>query len=364
MVTARHTAHKIVHTYRVAGFPLASEFPVLALAPFATDRTGPLAGSGRTASAGTEAALVIERLRPQDWPRFEHKPAIGDDSQRSEGSRGDGQTRYCQNAALGPSRYDLHAAWPEPDTCWLFTRQCLNPEEASATEPSTKRPPESLVESLVSSQARAHRFLISPRGIAVGAVEAGASVDELLLTGPALAVALALRSVFLLHASAVVFDGVLCVFLAESGSGKSTLAGYLADHGAQAVADDILSMSAQPGIGPVRALGEFPQWKWPPQQQPFTGNLPERMRWFFVQPAAGKKITDVAIEPLGQGETLLKLARHGVATRLFNAHSLRQHQTFCQQAASLPGAVLHYPHRWQSLNQVAACLRAYLKGAD
>ena len=364
MVTARHTAHKSVYAYRVAGFPLSSEFPVLALAPLARDRTGPLADPGRTASAGTEASLVIERLCLQDWPRAEYKPAIGDDSQRSGGSRGDGQTRYCQNVALGPGRYDLHAAWPEPDTCWLFAHQRLNPEEVSATESSTKLPTESLVESLVSSQARAHRFLISPRGIAVGAVEAGASIDELLLTGPALAVALALRGVFLLHASAVVFDGVLCVFLAESGSGKSTLAAHLSAHGAQAVADDILPMRAQPGTGLVRALGEFPQWKWTPQQQLFTSGLPQQMRWFFVQPAAGKKSAEVAIEPLGQGETLLKLARHGVATRLFNAHVLRQHQAFCQQAASLPGAVLHYPHRRQSLNQLAACLHGYLKGAD
>jgi len=347
-------SHRPLWYYRVAGLPLISHFPVATLRAFASGLHS-ASVAARKEDAVSRQAIILEALAHRQ--KINEMPVSG-------ATRG--QKRYREQAALGPAHYDLQAGWPARATCHVLARKI--PGLPADDPPAWPR------NSPAETSARWQKFSITPRGIAVGwagamdEAEARArpaidTVDEVLLLGPALAIALAMRGVFLLHASAVVHENTLCVFLAESGSGKSTLAAHLARLGAHRVADDIVPMTTAPGsVGPVRVSGEFPQWKCLPEHRlaRLTDHLPKRLRWFFVQPTAEKASAGVAIEPLDRGATLLKLARHGVATRLFSPHWLRTHQEFCQQAAALPGAVLHYPHHRQSLDEVALCLSKYL----
>ncbi len=91
------------------------------------------------------------------------------------------------------------------------------------------------------------------------AVEAAAPAasEELLaevLLGPMLALALAQRGVFLLHAGGCDIGGAAFLFLGESGVGKSTLAAQL---GFPRLADDQAAIDAVTG----ELLPDFPQPK-------------------------------------------------------------------------------------------------------
>jgi len=175
------------------------------------------------------------------------------------------------------------------------------------------------------------------------------------LVGTALILALALRGVWCLHASAVAVDGQAVALLGESGYGKSTLAAYLAsdpDLPWRRAGDDVLPVAmTQAGLV---ALPHFPQLKLAPDAQPAAGlpqSLPLQAVYVLAGPAQGSG--GVAVEPLGTAEASLALVRHTVAARLFDRELLAQHLGFCAGAsASLPLHRMFYPHRWDVLPQV------------
>ena len=73
-------------------------------------------------------------------------------------------------------------------------------------------------------------------------------LEREVILGPALVLALALRGIWSLHASAAMFQDQTTVFLGESGQGKSTLAAYLSNSpGWRLVADDILPVKIDAG---------------------------------------------------------------------------------------------------------------------
>ncbi|MGB8212673.1 MAG: hypothetical protein WCE68_03850 [Anaerolineales bacterium] len=206
-------------------------------------------------------------------------------------------------------------------------------------------------------------FYISPAGqirLCTGPEQDKASLNEtdrLILLGPVLVLALALRSTWCLHASAALFRQALLAFLGESGQGKSTLAGSLAAEDWRRVADDILPVTLEGGD--LIAWPRFPQLKLP-VQAPAGPGLPERLliRTICV-------LTDVpadalpALQLLPVDQAIQAWLSHTAGTRMFGPGLLARHLAFCTQAAGrLPVYRLDYPHRWDALARIKGLLES------
>ena len=172
-------------------------------------------------------------------------------------------------------------------------------------------------------------------------------LDELLMEtvlGPGLILALALGGTWCLHASAVEIDGRVFAFAGESGVGKSTLARRLEEAGCHRIADDVLPLEWSP-VG-LRALPRFPQLKVPPSEQPSLGHS-ESLPVAAILRVSPAPVDSPAIERMNAAEATLALARHTVASRLFDREPLSEHLRFCADVAAsgLAGYRLLYPHR-------------------
>ena len=182
------------------------------------------------------------------------------------------------------------------------------------------------------------------------------ALDREILLGPALVLALALRGVWCLHASAAVFGGRTFVFLGESGQGKSTLAAYLSgERKWRLVADDILPVT----IGPAGMVAwpHFPQRKLSTQAQPAT-RLPERLpvdRICVLSPVDKSALPDLMLLPsLQSAQTLVS---HTAGARLFDPSLLAAHLAFCAEAArQVLVYKLGYPHNRDTLSKVELML--------
>ncbi len=108
-------------------------------------------------------------------------------------------------------------------------------------------------------------FSVSSDGHEIFLLEKANGLDDDVIIevalGPALVLALAIRGVFCLHASAVKLGDGAVLFLGESAAGKSTLAEMLEDHGAGLirVTDDISPLKY--GKDRFELLPDFPQLK-------------------------------------------------------------------------------------------------------
>lgn len=164
------------------------------------------------------------------------------------------------------------------------------------------------------------------RLIGGGALAPG-EVLELAL-GPLLLPLLAVRDVFVLHASAAAVEGRLLAFVGPSGAGKSTLA---AAQAWQRVADDLLPVS-WPAHGPT-ALADFPQLKVAPpalaaEAQPLAGIIHLR------GPGSGP---EVALEPLRGAAAASAVLAHWAGAHLLAPAQVEAHFRFAMRlAASLP----------------------------
>ncbi|HEX5717661.1 MAG TPA: hypothetical protein VF179_15995 [Thermoanaerobaculia bacterium] len=159
--------------------------------------------------------------------------------------------------------------------------------------------------------------------------DAGA-VEEALL-GPAFALALARRGVFVLHASAVVLQGRGVVgFLGESGAGKSTLARLLveAGDGVALAADDLLAVEG------ILALPHFPQLKLgTAAMSAILGLEPRYPLLGLYELTSAEAVGTEALPPASAAALLL---RHTIAGRLFAKDLLAEQLDF---AAGLAGRV-------------------------
>jgi hypothetical protein len=206
-------------------------------------------------------------------------------------------------------------------------------------------------------------FQISPAGDMIGKMDLSHEytlLDRQIICGPALVLALALRGIWSLHASAALYKGTLIVFLGESGQGKSTLVGFLSQSpGWRLVADDILPATSDPSG--VYAWSHFPQLKLSSASQPGP-HLPESLllnKIFLLLPA-GKEVTP-AVQLFSPGEAVKTLLAHTAGTRLFNQGLLAQHLEFCSQVASqVPVYQLIYPHGMQMLPEVKQLLETHV----
>jgi hypothetical protein len=170
-------------------------------------------------------------------------------------------------------------------------------------------------------------------------------LDREIILGPALVLALALRDIWCLHASAALYRDTIIVFVGESGQGKSTLAAYLstiADW--RLVADDILPVRAN--ADGVNVLPHFPQLKLPLEAQPGVG-LRESLplgKICVLTPARSDSMP--GLRKLPPGLAVHMLLRHTAGTRMFSPEILGNHLAFCSLAArQVPVYQLAYPHR-------------------
>ncbi|MEO7974692.1 MAG: hypothetical protein ABIU84_14005 [Thermoanaerobaculia bacterium] len=176
--------------------------------------------------------------------------------------------------------------------------------------------------------------------------------------GAPLALALALREIYLLHASAIAFpDGSVIALTAVSGGGKSTLAGAASAHltqGLRRVADDQLPVRL--GRSPA-ALPHFPQLKLRPQDQYPADASPA---------VAFRALVELQVDPACDAAELVRetgpeaiqsLVRATVASKLFDREMLTQHFNACASAALvLPVYRLRYPHALDRLDEALALL--------
>jgi hypothetical protein len=174
-------------------------------------------------------------------------------------------------------------------------------------------------------------------------------LDREVLLGPALVLALTLRNVWSLHASAAMYKDNVFVFLGESGLGKSTLAGYLSKcPGWRLVADDILPVKMEGDE--LNALPHFPQLKFPMDAQPGV-DLPEHLplkNICVLEYADSAQMPALLRMTTGQG--VQALLGHIAGTRMFSPDLLTKHLRFSTQAAKhVPAYRIIYPHRRDAL---------------
>jgi len=207
-------------------------------------------------------------------------------------------------------------------------------------------------------------YFVDARGEVVrrrGSAPADARALERALGAP-LALALALRGVHLLHASALArraasgeWGGVIA-FTAASGAGKSTLAAAARRRlpaGAVElvrIADDLLPVGLD---RPLRALPQFPQLKLT-QDEAYPTSAPAALHLEgLVEIEHSPDIRALEIERLTPAAACLALSRATVAAKLFDPALLRHHFALCA-AASEELAVhrLRFPSGLDRLTEV------------
>ncbi|MDD1748963.1 MAG: hypothetical protein LUO89_03710 [Methanothrix sp.] len=209
----------------------------------------------------------------------------------------------------------------------------------------------------------AGEFAISGDGESVSIVslaaqpEAGLLAETLL--GPVKILALALRGLFCLHASAVMAGDNAVLFLGESGDGKSTLARFLSSMETSPwprLADDVLPVKM--ASGRLIASSGFPQLKLSWEEQPFQ-YAPEQVSVGAIYLLSNTDMDEPGIQTLSAYEATLALIHHTIASTLFDRDLLQRHLVFCAQAArSIPMRRLIYPHRYELLLQVRTMIAA------
>jgi hypothetical protein len=176
--------------------------------------------------------------------------------------------------------------------------------------------------------------------------------------GAPLALALALRDIYLLHASAVAgSDGAVVALSAESGGGKSTLAAAAAtapELGLSRVADDQLPVRL--GRTPA-ALPHFPQLKLSPEAQYPAAQAPAVALRALVELEVDAGCSAPEISRESAPSAIQALVRATVAAKLFDREILARHFNACASAAlELPVYRLRAPQDLDRLGEALAVL--------
>ena len=180
--------------------------------------------------------------------------------------------------------------------------------------------------------------------------------DRQVAAGPIIVLALALRNIWCLHASAVMFREKVIIFLGESGQGKSTLSAYLARNSSwRLVSDDILPVRMQEDH--ITLLPYFPQLKMTDDVQPAIG-LPEQLPSTLVCILGQEDgLVAPALEAIPTAQGAQTLLQHTAGTRMFHATLLAKHMDECVRAAGhLSFYRLSYPPCEQVLPEIREML--------
>lgn len=196
-------------------------------------------------------------------------------------------------------------------------------------------------------------------------IAAGGDPEDLVI-GPALTLLLAARGTYCLHASAVVVEGRVKVFLGDSGAGKSTLVAET-PLGVERLADDILPVSVvaelnaagfdapEPSVLGPTAWPAYPQLKLPPDAQQVAHPAVPVQSIALLEAEAPADGALLEITPVSAGDATLLLARHTVAAKLFPPPLLDTHLRACVGwAQSVPISRVRFR---RDLSRIAALRR-------
>lgn len=251
-----------------------------------------------------------------------------------------------------------------------LTRHASPPDVAGGFEVSFSDPETIRIRSKLAGtfwMKRGREMLVEPTD------DADDSLLRLFILGPALAMILYQRGLFILHASAARVGGEAVAFLGHSGWGKSTTAAALHARGHEVVADDMVAVQlGSGGLRPIVWPG-FPQLKLWPEAADALGkdseNLPRLHRssekrghrlteGFSPSALPLKRIYVLAegdrqqIEQLPPQESVIELVRHSFGTRLLSSQPGGAHFLRCANLARrMP---LHRLSRPRALDELAA----------
>jgi hypothetical protein len=210
-------------------------------------------------------------------------------------------------------------------------------------------------------------------------------VLRLPILGPVLALVLHQRGRFVLHASAVEWEGGAVIFTGGSGWGKSTLAAAFHASGYNVVADDVAAIATTPAG--LAVLPGFPQLKLWPDAIVALGESPESMP--HLHPLLDKRARRLtrgfanrhlplrrvyvlaegpvpAIEPLRPRDAMIEFVRHWYGARfgdrlLLGDGAAAWHFQQCAQLATrVPVHRLSRPRSMPTLIELASLVEADL----
>ena len=197
------------------------------------------------------------------------------------------------------------------------------------------------------------------------------------LTGPVLSVLLHQRGLFVLHASAVVIDGVAVGFLGAKGDGKSTLAAHLQVRGHQLIGDDIVPVNLENGRAVV--VSGFPRIKLyndsilavghEPSNFPLIHRFVQKRSFqysdnFSTEPFPLHSLyvlsdgAEVGLEELGHASTFIEITRHTYVNRYLKALGAEpEHFEHCRKLIQkLPVWKLNRPRDFEAMDDVCKLL--------
>lgn len=196
-------------------------------------------------------------------------------------------------------------------------------------------------------------FSVADEGRRVSLLERADTLDDVALIeavlGAPLLLALAMRGVFCLHASAARLGDGAVLFLGDSGAGKSTLVRMLRDAGPgmSRLTDDISPLRS--ATARYELLPQFSQPRLPASEQ-FAG--PGRTAFFPVNSIYNLRRTPrgqpenpvISLRRLGPVESFNQLVGQSVASRLFTGELLRRHTGWIAgMVNTIPVQELTYP---------------------
>ena len=196
-------------------------------------------------------------------------------------------------------------------------------------------------------------FSVSGDGCEINLLDKADCLDDGVIIeaalGPALVLALALRGVFCLHASAVTLGDGAVLFLGESAAGKSTLAEMLEDDGTGLirVTDDISPLKY--GEDHFELLPDFPQLKLTASEQCVRRDQNTALTVNAIYglnrvPSGKTEDTRVFRQQLGPADSFTKLVGQSVASRIFDNDLLSRHTRQIAKLTNLvPVYELTYP---------------------
>mgnify|MGYP001607677832 CR=1 FL=1 len=204
-------------------------------------------------------------------------------------------------------------------------------------------------------------YVIDAAGGSIRRATPGAPLALERALGAPLALAFAIRGLYLLHASALVGDSVIAL-TAASGGGKSTLAGGASrfpELALSRIADDQLPVRL--GREP-RALPHFPQPKLKPEEQ-YASQLPPSLPLgALVELAADPGLTAPDLARIAPPDAIQHLVGATVAAKLFDRELLTRHFHACASAAlELPVYHFRYPYGLERIGEALAVLAGLAK---